>query len=101
MNWVFYLVKMGNFPLCIPKQDGIVFRDCPSNSSDFILHHHFQMDNSDEVKNEGRTEVEGAGGGGGAGGDSVRGTQGDDDAAVLGIEIDQDSVRVALYLHNA
>ena len=95
MNWVFHLVKMGNFPLCIPKQDGIVFRDCPSNSSDFILHHHFQMDNSDEVKSEGRTEGEGAGG------DSVRGTQGDDDAAVLGIEIDQDSVRVALYLHNA
>ena len=94
---------MGNFPLCIPKQDGIVFRDCPSNSSDFILHHHFQLDNSDEMKNEQRTEdEEGAGAGSSAaagGGDSVRGAQGDDDAAVLGIEIDQDSVCGCSIVH--
>ena len=78
---------MGNFPLCIPKQDGIVFRDCPNKSSDFILHHHFQIDDSDELRNEQRTEERGGGGGG-----STREPEGVDDAAVLGIEIDQDSV---------
>lgn len=76
---------MGNFPLCIPKQDAIVFRDCPNNSSDFLR---FRIDDLDVQESE-----------------QVEAKPGDDDgysnephrandAAVLGIELDQDSVRI-------
>lgn len=79
---------MGNFPLCIPKPEGIVFRDYPANSSDFVLHHQFQ---ASDVNEQGPTEQ----------GENDGCTNNDevvDDAAVLGIEIDQDSVCKSLLL---
>ena len=78
---------MGNFPLCIPKQDGIVFRDCPNNSSDFILHHRFEIDDDVNVKRNEQRDARPRD-------DTSHSNepQGMDDAAVLGVELDQDSV---------
>lgn len=71
---------MGNFPLCIPKQDGIVFTDCPNTPNDFLLRHRFQIDGFDSLRND-------------QGHGDPQSSQGVDDTAVLGIELDQDSVR--------
>ena len=76
---------MGNFPLCIPKQDGIVFSDCPSTPNDFLLHHRFQLD-FDSLRND-----QGRGG--------PQSSQGMDDTAVLGIELDQDSVCIQTIVY--
>lgn len=73
---------MGNFPLCIPKPDAIVFRDCPTDSTDFVLHHQIQIGNTDEQRPTGPAES------GGYSNDPQR----VNDATVLGIELDQDSV---------
>ena len=75
---------MGNFPLCIPKQDAIVFRDGPNSSNDFLLRHRFQIDDLDSLRNEQRH----------GGPECSNDPQGVDDTAVLGIELDQDSVRI-------
>ena len=74
---------MGNFPLCIPKQDGIVFSDGPKSANDFLLRHRFQIDDLDSLRNE---QSQG-------GPEYSTDPQGVDDTAVLGIELDQDSVR--------
>ena len=72
---------MGNFPLCIPKPDAIVFRDCPTDSSDFVLHQQIQVDDTDGQRPTGSTENS-----------LTNGPQAVNDATVLGIELDQDSV---------
>lgn len=78
------MLRMGNFPLCIPKQDAIVFSDCPSTANDLLLRHRFQIDELDSLRNDqGRGDPE-----------SSNCPQGMDDTAVLGIELDQDSVCV-------
>ena len=80
---------MGNFPLCIPKQDTIVFSDCPNDTSDFLLHHPFQIENLNRLTNEqrhGRPEER----------SNDHQLQGVDDTAVLGIEFDQDSVCIPI-----
>ena len=43
---------MGNFPLCIPKQDAIVFSDCPDGSNDYLLHHRFQIGDFDPLQSD-------------------------------------------------
>ncbi len=78
------MLNMGNFPLCIPKQDAIVFTDCSSNSNDLLLRHRFQIDDLDSLRNDqGRGDPE-----------SSNYSRGMDDTAVLGIELDQNSVRI-------
>ena len=82
------MLKMGNFPLCIPKQDAaIVFSDCPSTSNDLLLRHRFQIDDLDSLRND---QVRGDP-------ESLNYSQGMDETAVLGIELDQNSVRTCIY----
>lgn len=79
---------MGNIPLCVPKQETIVFRDCPSSSTNFVLHHNFQIDDSDEHRSDktlprtSQTDQP----------SNRASIQSEVDAAVLGIELDQNSV---------
>ena len=78
------MLNMGNFPLCIPKQDAIVFSDCPGTSNDLLLRHRFQIDDFDSLRNDqGHGDPE-----------PSNYSQGMDDTAVLGIELDQNSVRI-------